>query len=304
VVAIHQAATRCRLRLYRGDDPVTDHPTARLLERPRSGVSQSQGTFIGKLATDFLLRQEAWIGKRRSGGDIVSLSALDADLITAELQSGEPVFSYTEPGGRVVANLTLDDIVPIIGVTKDGLRGVSPIAENREVVELSRSIIDYAAEFWRSGGVPIGLLHVGGGPQADDLARNLADTMRARQSSSDRARMAVLAGNGEVSFEGISASVRDAGWEEAHRAVTADVARILGIWPSTINAESQAGGLSYVNRQQETKNTVGWSLFSTLSLIEQAISLDEDLCSGSLHVRFETDERVSLDDNQEAQPNE
>jgi HK97 family phage portal protein len=288
VIALTQAAARHTLRLY-ADGVEVGGPTADLLRRPRPGITQA--TFVSQLVRDLLLRQEAFVGKRRSGGELFSLEVLDPDRLGVDRIADEPRFAYTEANGKVEKNLTLDDVIPILGITVDGMRGVSPIQENREIIALSRKVIEYASEFWSSGGIPIGVLRLPSGTQADEQARNLAAALKERQSGADRARLAVM--SGEVTFEGISGAARDAGWEEAHRAITADVARTLGLFPAAVNAEQQGGSLTYTNVQSQLAMTVQWALGSSFVLIEQSISADEDLCPGPLEVRFTPDPRLT-----------
>ena len=160
----------------------------------------------------------------------------------------------------------------------DGIRGVSPISWCREGLGLANSLTTAASSSLANGSIPSGILTVQSGPNAQDQANSLRDGWNARHQGPDKkGKVAVV--TGDVGWTPVSMSLADAQFVEQQQLSLAEIARIFGIPPSRVNAQSQ-GSMTYSNLEAESLQFVTHSLAPRLCLIEAAITADPDLCTG------------------------
>ena len=215
---------------------------------------------------------------------VTGLEALSPDRVTVKVNAGVPEYTYYAPLGAIFSGLGPADVCHVRGMSFDGVRGISPISTCRETVGLAAALETAASATWENGAVPSGLLKVQAGPGAQDQAQSLATAWQARHGGpSQRGRIAVV--TGEIDWQSISMSLADAQFVEQTQMSLADVARIFGIPPSRVNAQSQ-GSMTYSNLEAESLQFVTHALAPRLKLIESAISADTDLCSGPMYVEF------------------
>lgn len=278
------------LQLYRhaaaGRERVEDGETVELLREPMPGVSQP--SFVAQLVACLSLWGEAFVGKLRAvDGSLAQLSVLPPDLIEVEIVGGEPRFKYRHPSGRIFERLTRDDVIHVRGVTLDGVRGASPVNLCREAVGLAASLDTAASAFWANGAVPGGVLTVPPGSGADGQAQALADGWSKRhQGPKQRGRIAVV--TGEINWQAVSMPLTDAEFIATAHLSTAQIARIFRVPPSMVNAPTNAS-MTYSNIESEGAAFVRYSLGPWLRLIEEAVSLDADLCPPRHYWRFNLD---------------
>jgi HK97 family phage portal protein len=296
-VLAHSAAA-CPIQVYvtsaaGSREQVSKTATTELLERPGPGVTQPE--LVIQLVSHLALWGECFIGKYRSAdGQVGQLEALAPDRMKVELVSGEPRFTYTSDLGHINENLTLDDVIHVRGVTVNGVRGASPITLCREAFGLAKSLTESSAALWANGGKPAGMLKVPAGPQGEEQAANLAKGWESRHGGPKSAgRVAVV--TGDVGFEPVSMSLADAEYISTRNLSTAEVARIMGVQPTMINAQV-ADSLTYATVAQQAEAHVKFDLLPRLRLIEAAMSHDADLCPApGQYVKFNLDELLRAD---------
>lgn len=251
-----------------------DGPTAELLRRP--APSTTQASLVGTVVAHLALYGNCYLGKVRApSGQVVQLVPLAPDRVVAEVRGGVPIWTYTDVTGRV-QTLTSADVVHIKTMSLDGLVGLSPIRQAREQLGLAAALTDHAASFWANGASPGGLLKVPTGPNADEMAANLSKAWQARHGGTRNAnRIAVV--SGEVTFEGIGVPMRDAEWVESQRLSTVAIARLFGLPPWTLAADA-GSSMTYSNVSEQLRSLVVGALRPYAAAIEQALSLDDDLC--------------------------
>ncbi len=269
---------------------------ADLLERPAPATSQ--GNLVCQLVGSLALRGEAFVGKFRKGGELVQLGMLPVDRIAVEIKNGEPVYTLTHDTGRQTRH-GADDVLHLRGLSVDGVRGLSPIGYAREALGLAAALEQHASALFANGAAPLGVLTVGQGPAQGDVMENLRKGFEDRHKGAKNAgRVAVLAG--EIDFKPVSITPADAEFIAQRKLSTSEVARLFRVPAHLVNAESNTS-LTYSTTEMDALNFVKFSLQPWLTVIEQAVSADRDLCQPGTYVQFKLDALLRADSHTRAQ---
>jgi len=260
---------------------------AELLRRPAPATTQA--SFIGTAVAHLATYGNAYLGKVKApAGQVVQLVSLDPSRVVPEIRAGVPVYVFTDLRGAR-HELTAADLLHARMMSTDGLVGLSPIRQARESLGLAGALTEHASAFWSNGAAPGGLLKVQAGPASEEVAENLAAAWGARHGGPrNRNRIAII--TGEVSFDAVSMSMEDAAWVESQRLSTVAIARLFGLPPWVLAADA-GSSMTYANVSEQLRSLVMYGLRPYMTAIEQAVSLDEDLCpTGSgLYAEFLAD---------------
>lgn len=245
-----ESASICPLHVYRRTPNGRQRLTgglSDLLERPAPGMTQAN--FIAQAVGSLALRGEAFVGKFRKGAEIVQLRMLPVDRIAVELVRGEPRYTLTHDSGRQTTHGT-DDIMHLRGLSVDGIRGLSPIAQAREALGLASALEEHASALFANSATPRGVLTVSPGPARDDVMTNLEQAWTARHGGAKNARrVAVIAGS-DIDFKPVSVAPADAEFVAQRKLSSTEVARLFRVPPHLIGAE---GGHSLTYQNAETQ---------------------------------------------------
>lgn len=273
-----------------------DGPLASLLSRPSPG--NTQANLVAQLVGSLALRGNAFLGKYRNGeGEIEQLGMLPPDRIEVELRGGLPFYTLTsDKGRRTVHGPT--DILHFKGLSVDGLVGLSPIGQAREALGLSRALAEQASAMVANDATPLGVLAVPVGPGTEDLIEQLRAGWEARHRGARNAgRVAVLAG--DIKFSPVSLSPVDADFVAQRKLSTQEICRLFRVPPHLVAAEG-GSSMTYSNLEQEGAFFLTYSLAPWLTVVEQGISADPDLCGGGVWVEFLVDGLLRADSSTRA----
>ena len=275
-------------RLASGErQQVTSGRLVDLLNKPAPAVTGP--ALAARMMQSMALHGECMLGKYRDeSSQITSLGVIDPTMVTVTLRKGVPSYRYSAPDGTQFPNLTTNDILHVVGCTDHtGIRGLSPIAECREALGLANALTTSASAALANGSLPSGILSVPPGPTGQDQAKSLATAWKEKHSGPEqRGKIAVL--TGDIQWTSISLSPADAQFVEQAQMSLADIARLFGLPPSRVNAQSQ-DSLTYSTTLAESTAFTQSALGPRLKLIEAAISNDPDLCSAPTFVEFNMD---------------
>lgn len=282
-------AILCPLDAYAESGETTERdtasPTAALLRRPSPSLTQA--ALLAQVMTHLCLHGEAFVGKWRDpNGEVAQLAPLPPDAIAVEqIVGGEAQFTYQPVSQPPRTGLTRDDLIWIKGVSVDGVRGASPIRLCREAMSLGMSLSEAAAATWQNGAEVSGLFSVPPGPGAEDAARALLTDLEGRHKGpKNKGKLGVA--TGDVTFHPTSMPPADSAFIETRKLSTLDVCRIFHLQPWMLAADA-GGSLTYSTVADQARGYLVFSLSPWLTLIEQAISADEDLFSDGGEARFD-----------------
>ncbi len=265
----------------------SDGRTAQLLRRPAPATSTAN--LVGQLVAHLLIYGNAYIGKYRENGKIERLSLIPPDRVRPVMESGQLSFQVSTDGGMVVC--TEADVIHIRAMSTDGLMGLSPVAQARQILTLNKELAGHAVATFENGGRVSGVLKVPNTGK-DQLDRLRASWEHGHSGASNAGKVAVL--SGEISFEPLSMPLTDAQFLEQRKLSAVEVARIFRVPPWIIGAET-GDSLTYSNTMEQADAFVKFALRPWLVVIEQALSNDRDLLPGQLYAEFLLDGLLRAD---------
>jgi len=263
--------------------------TADLLAAPAPATTQAN--LVGQIVAHLNLHGNAYVGKYRAGGRVESLGCLHPERVTVELRGGRALYTVTDArGGRQTH--TDRDIIHVRALSIDGLLGLSPVAQCREALGLSSTLVEHAARFFQNDARPSGILKVEHGDAGDVMQDLKARWEQGHTGLPNAHRVAVMAG--EVEFLPISMPADDAQFLEQRKLSATEIARVFRVPPWIVGADT-GGSMTYSNTEQQGLHFVTYSLRPWLVLIEQALSADADLFGESEYCEFLLDALLRAD---------
>ena len=250
-----------------------DDGTAALLDRPAVGVTQF--SFVSQIVTSLALRGEAFISKHRDeNGDIFSLGLQHPDRVSMRLIGGLPFYGVALESGDF-AEVGPSEIVHVKGMSLDGLRGMSPVAQMRDPLGHAQALARHGQRVIANNATPSGLLTVEPGPNADEMMGNLRASWSANHRGPDNAgRVAFL--SADVKWQSVSMPLADIEFIAQREFGLREVARIWRIPMSMLNGTS-GDSLTYSTVEQELRRFVVLTIRPILLQIEQALAADDEL---------------------------
>lgn len=285
VRCLADAASSLPVHVYRtrpdgARERVTGGALVDLLNRPAPSTTQSD--LVSTMIAHLLIWGCCYLAKYSQGGRIVQLNTLVPDRVRPELQGGRVRFRYGPPTG---SQRLLDerDVVYIKGLSIDGYRGMSAVAQAGRVLGLSDHLVRHALGFFRTGpGLPAAVLKLP--PGASSRQVNLAS----EQIQNDLRRYGVLVIEGEGDFQPLTLKLDDAQFAEQRRLSAQEVARVFRLPPHMLGAPT-GDSMTYSTIEQQSIDFVRYSLQPWLRRIELAISNDRDLAFERQYVKLEVD---------------
>jgi HK97 family phage portal protein len=275
VRALAQTAMTLPLLSYRRTEDGGEQVAAPLLERPAPTVTAPELT--AQAVMSLALWGEAFIGLyRNADGQIVQVGCLDPGRIMMGIDAyGEPEYRYTHPFTGGIDTLTSADVVHaklLTPLTAGPGRGISPVRMCRESLGLSRQLATYASQAAAAGYRPDGVVSVGAGPDAEDVATNLQTGWDERHKKPRRTAFVT----GDISYTPVGMPPEDAQFLQQRQLSTQETARIWGVPAWMLNAPV-ADSLTYANSESQALAMVKFALSPYLVSLESAITQDGQL---------------------------
>lgn len=176
-----------------------DHPAYSVLcRRPNAEMTPSR--FMLMVVASICLRGNAFIEKKFIGMKLVSLiPLLPQKMVVKRLDSGALEYTYTENGNKRV--IPLKNMMHIRGFGLDGVCGMMPMMEGRDVIGAAMSVEESAAKIFENGIQSSGFLTA---DQAlnDDQRERLRGYMSKFTSSKNAGKIMVLEGG--LKYQGVT----------------------------------------------------------------------------------------------------
>jgi HK97 family phage portal protein len=212
----------------------------------------------------------------RSGGALrpSQIELLDPARVTVESATGNG------PTWRLDgAEIDSDDLWHFRAYPQAGnLLGLSPIEHAKQAIGLSLAAEKYAAQWFGEGAVPSGVI------ESDqrlnfEQAQMLVDTWMIRHQG--RHKPAVL---GAAKYRPISVAPNESQFLDAQRFTVQQIARIYGVAPEMIGADS-GNAMTYTNLEQRSLDFLTYGVGPWLGRLETALT---DLLPRGTYVKFNT----------------
>jgi HK97 family phage portal protein len=185
--------------------------------------------------------------------------------------------------------LTPANMLHVLGLTLDGIRGVSPVTLARESIGGAIAELKHGQSFFKNGAAVGGVLQHPGhlGPEA---AQTLRESWRDKYSGPDNAGKVAILEEG-MEFKAVALSNKDSQWLESRQVTVLDIARIFGVPPALLAHLEKA---SYSSQEAQNLEFLTHSLRPWLTRIEQAVE-KALLVDSNVYVEFTTGDLLRTD---------
>lgn len=232
----------------------------------------------------------AYLGKEFRRGRLFALWPIEPEKVTPRRVDGVKVYDVIRADGEQV-RYGNTEIIHILGPSRVGLVGLSPIHVHRESIGLGIKLAEHSGKLMSEGGVPAGILSIKG--RITDATTG--DRLRKEWKQKVRGRHDIGVLDEGATFQPISMPLEDAQFVEQRKLSVQDVARIFRIPPEMIAGES-GGTLTYSNVEAQSIQFLRYALRPWLVRIEQALARDPDLFPSRTFVpQFQADELLRGD---------
>ncbi|WP_243077736.1 phage portal protein [Pantoea sp. MQR6] len=171
--------------------PATSHPAYQVLCR-RPNMEMTPSRFMLMLVASICLRGNAFIEKKMIGIKLVSLlPLLPQNMVVKRLESGRLEYTYTENGQKRV--IPEKNLMHIRGFGLDGVCGMMPMKEGRDVIGAAMAVEESAAKIFENGLQSSGFLSAENALDAEQRER-LRGYMQAFTGSKNAGKIMVLEG--------------------------------------------------------------------------------------------------------------
>ncbi|WP_353641331.1 phage portal protein [Mesorhizobium sp. WSM2239] len=269
VVANMPLAIKRRIDDKTREDAI-DHPLWKLFRR-KPNRWQTPSQFRRMLQAHVILRGNAYAMIVRSRGNVMEMIPLHPDRVECK-QNDDLSLSYIytrRDGGRV--NLTQSEVFHLVGLTLDGVHGVSAITFARETIGLSLSMENHGATVFKNGArVSIVLKH------PDKLGKEGLENLRAsldeyRSGGESEGKALILEEGMETAP--LAMTAEDAQWIESRKFSRNDIAMFLGVPPHMIGDTEKSTSWG-TGLEQQTQGFVTFSAEDDLTTWEETINRD------------------------------
>lgn len=252
-----------------------------LRKRPNRWQTPSQ--FRRMLQAHLLLRGNAYAMIVRSRGMVQELIPLHPDRV--EVSQADDLaldYIYTRPDGRRI-RLSQAEVFHLVGLTLDGVHGVSAISYARETIGLSLAMEDHGATTFRNGARVSGVLKHPNklGPEA--VAHLKAGLEEFRAGGEQEGKNLILEEG--MDYARIAMTAEDAQWIESRKFSRTDIAMFFGVPPHMIGDTEKSTSWG-TGIEQQSIGFVAWTLEDHLTMWEEAINRDLIGAEDDLYARF------------------
>ena len=232
---------------------------------------QKPAQFRRMMQAHQLLRGNAYAHIVRSRGEVIELIPLHPDRVEVKQRDDLSIeYVWRRRNGRLVS-LRQDEVLHLVGLTLDGVNGVTPITYARETIGLSLAQERHGTTQFRNG------LNVGGYLTTD---RRLGEPGRAelRQAMEEYQAGGERAGKWMVLEDGVKAqrltlTAADAEWIESCKHTRSDIAMYFGLPPHMLGTTEKTTSWG-TGIEQQTAGFVAYTLEDYLTMWEEACTCD------------------------------
>lgn len=250
---------------------LSDHPLWTVLRR-RPNTWQTPSQFRRMMQSHLLLRGNAYAMIVRSRGRVTQIIPLHPDRCECEqLDDLSLRYTYTRLDGRKV-RLSQAEMFHLVGLTFDGVHGVSPITYARESIGLALAMENHGAITFKNGArVGSVITHPDKlGPEGIDNLRSSLDNFRAGGVSEGKD----LVLEEGMKIEPLGMTAEDAQFIESRKFSRSDIAMFFGVPPSMLGDNSGSDSNWGTGLEQKSLGFVTYTLEDHLTTWEETINRD------------------------------
>lgn len=265
-------------------EDASDHPLWRVLVRRPNGWMKS-AQFRRVLTTHLLLRGNAYALIIRDGrGDVAELWPLHPDRVRKEQADDMSVsYVYTRKDGRRTV-LGAGEVMHLMGLSLDGLTGVSVVAYARRAIGLSLSAEQHGATVFENG-TALGALLKHPHSLGQEGQEALRASLDAYRGSANAGKTLILEEGME--YETIGMTMEDAQYIETRKFTRGEIAMFFGVPPHMIGDTEKSTSWG-TGIEEQSRGFVTYTLEPYLIEWEQGVDADllDPVRDGDVFARF------------------
>jgi HK97 family phage portal protein len=232
---------------------------------------QTPSQFKRMLQAHLMLRGNAYAMIVRSTGNVKELIPLHPDRVKCE--QGDDLalnYTYTRKDGRKIL-LNQREVFHLVGLSLDGVHGVSIITYARETIGLSLSMENHGATVFKYGARPSTVL-IHPNSIGKEGIENLRSTLDEFRSGGEKEGRALILEEG-MEVKPLAMTAEDAQWIESRKFSRADIAMFFGVPPHMIgDTEKSTSWGTGIDAQ--TQGFVTFSAEDDLTTWEETVNRD------------------------------
>jgi HK97 family phage portal protein len=260
-----------------------------LITDPSNEIALSGADWRGQVMRSWLLRGNAYGLVKELGpqGEPTKIQIIHPDYVNVVRLGPLGPFEYRVLG-EMKELFPAGDLIHMPGgyAVPGTPVGLSPIDYARQTIGVGLAAEEYAARFYGDSAIPSGILHTDQG-----LTGEQATAMKARFNEAVKGRREVAVLGSGMSFSPISVSSSESQWLETSKVTATRIARIFGVPPEMIGAES-GSSMTYANVESRFLNLLTLAGRPWIVRLEHALS---NLLPGKQMVRADVDELLRTD---------
>lgn len=252
-------------------EDASDTSLWRVLRRKPNGW-QKPAVFRRMMQAHLLLRGNAYALIVRSRGEVVQLIPMHPDRVECKQRDDLSLhYVFTKANGRKV-QLEQSEVFHLVGLTLDGVHGVSAITYARETIGLSMSMENHGANVFRNGAQVSSVLKhkTKLGPEGQEMLRSSLEAFRS--GGENEAKTLIL--EEDMDFAPIAMSSSDAQWIESRKLSRSEISMFFGVPPSMIGDNSGSDSNWGTGLEQKSNGFVAYTLEDHLTMWEEAVNFD------------------------------
>lgn len=251
-------------------EDASDTAVGQLLRRKPNGW-QTPSQFKRMMQAHTLLRGNGYALKVVSRGEVRALVPMHPDRVEVKQDAqGRLSYTYTMPNGSIT-RIPQEEVFHLVGLSMDGIRGVSPIAYARETIGLAISMQNDGARMFRNGvRTSLVLEHPGKlSPEALDHLKASVEQYRTGGDAEGRALILEEA----MKVSNLAITAEDAQWIESRKFTRTDIAMFYGVPPHMLGDTEKSTSWG-TGIEQQTQGFVTFCLEDDLTMWEETINRD------------------------------
>lgn len=265
-----------RTRLDASDDPLYG-----ILCRPRKG-RLTPSAFRRMMTAHLLLRGNAYALIVRSMGRVVDLLPMHPDRVRVDqLDDLSLVYTYTARDGRQVV-LPQEEVFHLLGMTFDGVHGVSALTYARESIGLALTTERHGARMFANG-TSIGLVFQHPNKLSPEAYERLKASLEAYRGA-DNANKNIILEEGAVALR-LAMTAEDAQFIETRQFTRGEIEMFFGV-PGFMLGDTEKSTSWGTGLEQQSRGFIAFTLEDYLTAWEETITRDLLPEKSDLFVRF------------------
>ncbi|MBB3396864.1 phage portal protein [Rhizobium sp. BK060] len=255
-------------------EDASDTPLWRLLRR-KPNRWQTPSQFRRMMQAHLLLRGNAYgliVRSVNRSRDVKEIIPIHPDRVRCKQNDDLSLtYTYTTLAGRQVT-LVQSEVFHLVGLTFDGVHGVSVLTYAREAIGEALVMTEHGATMFRNGARVSGVL-THPGKLGDKEFENLKASLDEFRASGERDGKAMILEEG-MKFERVAMTSADAQWIESRKFTRAEIAMFFGVPPTMIGDNTGSDSNWGTGLEQKSNGFVAYTLEDHLTTWEETIFRD------------------------------